>query len=87
MSRVLLSGNAAVAWGARLAGVDYVPAFPITPQTEIIETLAGWIGSGELDARSVILRAVDDRCACLDTKAHSVGPAIVSSSALRAMLL
>ena len=35
----LMTGNAAAAWGARLAGVDYVPAFPITPQTEIIETL------------------------------------------------
>ncbi len=57
MSRVLLSGNAAVAWGARLAGVDYVPAFPITPQTEIIETLAGWIGSGELDARTVMFES------------------------------
>ena len=38
----LLTGNAAAAWGARLADVDYVPAFPITPQTEIIESLSGW---------------------------------------------
>ena len=36
----LLTGNAAAAWGARLAEVNYVPAFPITPQTEIIETLS-----------------------------------------------
>ena len=41
MSRTLLTGNAAAAWGARLAAVDYVPAFPITPQAEIIKTLAG----------------------------------------------
>jgi hypothetical protein len=46
MNRKLLTGNGAAAWGARLAQVDYVPAFPITPQTEIIETLAHWIGSG-----------------------------------------
>ena len=38
-TRKLLTGNAAAAWGARLARVDYVPAFPITPQTEIIEAL------------------------------------------------
>ena len=31
MTRRLLTGNSAAAWGARLAGVDYVPAFPITP--------------------------------------------------------
>jgi pyruvate ferredoxin oxidoreductase alpha subunit len=39
MTRQMLTGNVAAAWGARLAEVDYVPAFPITPQTEIIETL------------------------------------------------
>lgn len=57
MSRALLTGNAAAAWGARLARIDYVPAFPITPQTEIIETLAQWIASGELDARLVTLES------------------------------
>lgn len=57
MSRVLLTGNAAAAWGARLAGVDYVPAFPITPQTEILETLARWVDARELDARLVMLES------------------------------
>ncbi|HXY37969.1 MAG TPA: hypothetical protein VEI07_27320 [Planctomycetaceae bacterium] len=51
----MLSGNAAAAWGARLAGVEYVPAFPITPQTEIIETLAEWYGGGEMEGRFVTL--------------------------------
>jgi pyruvate ferredoxin oxidoreductase alpha subunit len=57
MSRRLLTGNAAAAWGARLARADYVPAFPITPQTEIIETLAEWIARGESPARLVILES------------------------------
>jgi pyruvate ferredoxin oxidoreductase alpha subunit len=57
VTRALLTGNGAAAFGARLAGVDYVPAFPITPQTEIIETLAGWIDTGELDARLVTLES------------------------------
>ncbi len=57
MSRTLLTGNVSAAWGARLAGVDYVPAFPITPQTEIIETLAGWIDSGEMAGRLVTLES------------------------------
>jgi pyruvate ferredoxin oxidoreductase alpha subunit len=51
----LLTGNAAAAWGARLADVDYVPAFPITPQTEIIELLARWAADGEILARFVTL--------------------------------
>ncbi len=57
MSRRLLTGNGAAAWGARLAKVDYVPAFPITPQTEIIETLTGWIDSGEIPGRSVTMES------------------------------
>jgi len=57
MTRVLLTGNAAAAWGARLASVDYVPAFPITPQTEIIETLAAWLDRGEMPGRLVMLES------------------------------
>ena len=57
MTQQLLTGNAAAAWGARLARVDYIPAFPITPQTEIIETLGGWIDDGEMDCRMVTLES------------------------------
>ena len=55
MVRKLLTGNAAAAWGARLADVDYVPAFPITPQTEIIETLSDWQARGDWPGRFVTL--------------------------------
>ncbi|MBI3786138.1 MAG: pyruvate synthase [Deltaproteobacteria bacterium] len=55
MSRDLLTGNAAAAWGARLAEVDYIPAYPITPQTEIIESLAQWVNSENLKARLVTM--------------------------------
>jgi pyruvate ferredoxin oxidoreductase alpha subunit len=57
MTRVLLTGNGAAAWGARLAEVDYVPAFPITPQSEIIERVSEWTDAGELDARMVTLES------------------------------
>jgi pyruvate ferredoxin oxidoreductase alpha subunit len=53
MTRQMLTGNSAAAWGARLAEVDYVPAFPITPQTEIIETLAQWFGDGTMRGKFV----------------------------------
>ena len=55
MTRALLTGNAAAAWGARLAGAEYFPVFPITPQTEIIETLGRWIDRGEMGGRMVTL--------------------------------
>jgi len=57
MNRKLLTGNGAAAWGARLAGTDYIPAFPITPQTEIIESLAAWVDRGEMEARLVTLES------------------------------
>jgi pyruvate ferredoxin oxidoreductase alpha subunit len=57
MTRTLLTGNGAAAWGARLAEADYVPAFPITPQTEIIETISAWIDAGEMDCRMVTLES------------------------------
>jgi pyruvate ferredoxin oxidoreductase alpha subunit len=57
MKRTLLTGNGAAAWGARLAQVDYVPAFPITPQTEIIETIGKWIDAGKLDCRMVTMES------------------------------
>jgi pyruvate ferredoxin oxidoreductase alpha subunit len=55
--RRLLTGNGAAAWGARLAQIDYVPAFPITPQTEIIETLGAWIDSGAMPGRLVTMES------------------------------
>lgn len=55
--RELLTGNGAAAWGARLAEIDYLPAFPITPQTEIIETVAAWMDGGEMPGRFVTLES------------------------------
>ena len=57
MSRKLLTGNGAAAWGARLACIDYVPAFPITPQTEIIETLERWIDNEQMPGRLVTMES------------------------------
>ncbi len=55
--RVMMTGNAAAAWGARLAGTEYLPAFPITPQTEIIETIAGWVDGGDMQCRVTMLES------------------------------
>lgn len=43
-----LSGNEAVAWGARLARPHVIAAYPITPQTVVIERLADWVAEGSL---------------------------------------
>ncbi|MEW6524411.1 MAG: pyruvate ferredoxin oxidoreductase [Bacillota bacterium] len=53
MPRSYLTGCQAVAEGARLAAVQVVAAYPITPQTAIVETLASAVARGELDAQMV----------------------------------
>lgn len=55
MRKEMLTGNASAAWGVRLAEVDYVPVYPVTPQTEIIETLARWICDGAMDAKLITM--------------------------------
>ncbi len=57
MKPKLMTGNTAAAWGARLAGADYLPAFPITPQTEIIETIARWAETGKMPCRMVMFES------------------------------
>ena len=50
MKKVMM-GTEAAALAAKLARVQVVSAYPITPQTVIVENLADIIGRGELDAK------------------------------------
>ncbi|MEM2021311.1 MAG: ferredoxin oxidoreductase [Zestosphaera sp.] len=50
---VPLSGNTAVAYAVKSADVDVISAYPITPQTTIVEKLAEFIANGELDAEMI----------------------------------
>ncbi|ADI32551.1 pyruvate ferredoxin oxidoreductase [Staphylothermus hellenicus] len=50
---VALTGNYSVAYAAKYARIDVVAAYPITPQTSIVEKLAELIESGELDATMI----------------------------------
>ena len=43
---LLLTGNEAVAWAVARAGAQVVSAYPITPQTSIIETFAALVQKG-----------------------------------------
>jgi pyruvate ferredoxin oxidoreductase alpha subunit len=51
--RKLLDGNHAAAWAIKLAKPGVVPIYPITPQTEVVSTLADFIEKGELNAEYV----------------------------------
>ena len=45
-----ITANEAVAHAAKLARIEVVAAYPITPQTSIVEKLASFIANGEMDA-------------------------------------
>jgi len=45
-----MNGDRAVAYAVKQAEVDVISAYPITPQTIIVETLAEYVNNGELDA-------------------------------------
>jgi len=51
--RKVMTGNYAVAYAAKLSRVKVVSAYPITPQTSIVEKLSEFIERGELDARII----------------------------------
>lgn len=49
----VLSADHAVAWAVRLARAEVIPAFPITPQTLIVELISEFISDGDLDAEFI----------------------------------
>ena len=49
----IMTGNEAVAEGVRLSKVGFISAYPITPQTTIVEKLAEMVANREISARYV----------------------------------
>lgn len=73
MTAELLSGNGAQAEAVRLARAQVIAAYPITPQTTIVERLAEMVERGELAAQYVRVESE-----------HSALMAVVAASALGA---
>jgi pyruvate ferredoxin oxidoreductase alpha subunit len=49
----VITGNAAAAYGVMLCRPDVMAAYPITPQTEVVEQLARFKADGQLDAETI----------------------------------
>ncbi|HSR13803.1 MAG TPA: pyruvate ferredoxin oxidoreductase, partial [Thermodesulfobacteriota bacterium] len=63
MERVI-SGNEAVAYGAMLCRVQVIPAYPISPQTTIVEALSDFCASGKLKADFVKVESEHSAMSC-----------------------
>ena len=50
---MVMTGNYASAYGAKLARAEVIAAYPITPQTSIVEKLAEFVATGELKAKFI----------------------------------
>ena len=53
-TKMLLDGNHAAAWSARLARVQVIPVYPITPQTECASQLSEFVQSGQMPWASYV---------------------------------
>ena len=53
VERVAIMGDEAVALAVKQSNVDVIAAYPITPQTIIVERLSEYVANGELDAAFV----------------------------------
>ena len=51
--KIALTGNHAIAYAVKMAKADFIAAYPITPQTPIVEKLAEFVETGELKAKMV----------------------------------
>jgi pyruvate ferredoxin oxidoreductase alpha subunit len=49
----VLTGNAAAAYGVKLSRAQVIAAYPITPQTTLVERIAEFIAKGELKAEYI----------------------------------
>lgn len=57
MSTKVITGNEAAAIAAKLARVQVIAAYPITPQSPVVESLSAWVESGEMPAEFVTVES------------------------------
>ena len=83
---ILLTGNQAVAWGARLARPKVVPVYPVTPQTPVLEQLTEFAAEGTFDAEIITPESEHSvMSACIP--ASLVGTRVFTATASQGLLL
>jgi len=72
MKKVMI-GNHAVSWGVQRARVEVISAYPITPQTQIVEELSDMCADGRLPARYIKVESEHSAmAACIGASAAGV---------------
>ena len=60
----VLMGNHATSWGVKLARTQVIAAYPITPQTQIVEELSEMCARGDLPAKFIKVESEHSAMAC-----------------------
>lgn len=72
MKKVMI-GNHAVSWGVQRSRVEVISAYPITPQTQIVEELSDMCADGRLPARYIKVESEHSAmAACIGASAAGV---------------
>jgi pyruvate ferredoxin oxidoreductase alpha subunit len=70
MKRIGIEGSLAIAEAVKLCNVDVVAAYPITPQTHIVEKLAEMVANGEINGQYIPVESEHSAMsACLGSSA------------------
>ncbi len=77
----IVSGNFAAAYGAKLSRVEVVAAYPITPQTEVVEKIAELVADGEMDAEYIKVESEHSAMAACIAASNTGARAYTASSA------
>jgi len=51
--KIVITGNHTVSYGAKLSRAEVIAAYPITPQTEVVEKLSSMVADGQLKAKFI----------------------------------
>ena len=85
-TKEIVTGNYAQSFAAKLARVQVISAYPITPQTTIVEKLAEFVSEGELDADFIKVESEHSALqACLS--ASAVGARTYTATSSQGLLL
>jgi len=77
----VVSGNIAAAYGAKLCRPSVVSAYPITPQTTIVEKIADFVNNGEMDCEYIRVESEHSALsACFGAEAAGVRTFTATSS-------
>lgn len=81
MVKDLFTGNKATAYGAMLARAQVVAAYPITPQTTIVERIADLVAEGKMDAKYVMVESEHSAMAASVAASNTGARAFTATSA------